>query len=165
LFVLKTFRREIPSEKVRITAAERYMVLEIMQRMAYSTTEENYMKCYEELKATKLTKVIEYFDANWHEIREEWVGGLRDENLTYQNRTNNRVESINQKLKSVISKFARLPQFCIELMGVLSVLQTERDHGAITLFQKVPVQSFPLDSIEHHYMELLTPFALSFVLR
>ena len=163
--VLKTFRREITSEKIGITAAERYTVLEILQRTAYSTTEEMYMKCYEELKATKLTKVIEYFDDNWHDIRREWGGGLRDESLTYQNRTNNRVESINQKLKSVISKFARLPQFCTELVGVLSMLRTERDHRAISLFQKVPVQPFSPDSIEHHYMELLTPFALSFVLR
>ena len=59
--------------------------------------------------------------------------------LTYQNRTNNRVKSINQKLKSVISKFSRLPQFCAELVGVLSVLQTERNHKAISLFQKVSV--------------------------
>lgn len=55
--VLKTFRREITSERVGITAAERYMVLEIMQRMTYSTSEEMYMKCYEELKETKLTKL------------------------------------------------------------------------------------------------------------
>ena len=32
--VLETFRREITCKKVGITAAERYMVLEIMQRMA-----------------------------------------------------------------------------------------------------------------------------------
>ena len=161
--VLKTFRREITSEKVGITSAERYMVLEIVQRMAYSTNEEMYMKCYDELKETKLTKVIEYFNSNWHEIREQWVNGLKDDILTYQNRTNNRVESINQKLKSVISKFSRLPQFCTELVGVLSVLQTERNHRAISLFQKVPVKPFSLDSIEHHYMDILTPYALSFV--
>ena len=71
--VLKTFRREITSEKVGITAAERYMVLEIMQRMAYSTSEEMYMECYKELNETKLTKVIEYFNTNWHEIRAQWV--------------------------------------------------------------------------------------------
>ena len=161
--VLKTFRREITSEKVGITAAERYMVLEIMQRMAYSTSEEMYMKCYEELKETKLTKVIEYFNSNWHEIRTQWVNGLKDDSLTYQNRTNNCVESINQKLKSVISKFSRLPQFCKELVGVLSALQMERDHRAITVFQKVPVKPYSLDSTEHHYMEILTPYALSFV--
>ena len=118
------------------------MVLDIMQRMAYCTTEEMYMKCYEELKETKLTKVIEYFDAKWHGMRQEWVGGLRDEGLTYQNRTNNRVKSINQKLKSVISKFARLPQFCSELVGAISVLRIKRDHRAISVFQKVPVHHF-----------------------
>ena len=43
--VLKTFRREITSENLGITA-ERYTVLDIMQRMAYCTIEEMYMKCY-----------------------------------------------------------------------------------------------------------------------
>ena len=63
--VLKTFRREITREKIGITCAKRYMVLEIVQRMAYSTNEEMYMTCYEEFKETKLTKVIEYFNSNW----------------------------------------------------------------------------------------------------
>ena len=66
--VLKTFRREITSEKVGITAAEWYIMLELVQRMAYSTNEEMYMKCYEELMETKLTKAIEHFNCNWHEI-------------------------------------------------------------------------------------------------
>lgn len=113
--VLKTFRREITSERVGITSAERYMVLEIVQRMAYSTNEEMYMKCYKELKETKWTKVIEYFNSNWHEIREQWVNGFKDDSLTYQNRTNNRVESINQKLKSVISKFPGYHSFAQSL--------------------------------------------------
>ena len=75
------------------------------------------------------------------------------------------MESINQKLKSVISKFARLAQFCCELLKVLSSFHIERDHKAITLFQKVPSQPFPEGSLKYQYMQVVTPFALSHVMK
>ncbi|XP_065891810.1 uncharacterized protein [Dysidea avara] len=148
-----------------ITAAKRSHVLDILQRMSYATNEEAYFSAYEELKQTKLKIVLDYFNDNWHEIRDEWVCGLKDENLMFQNHTNNRVESINQKLKSVMSKFARLPQFCRELLKVLSSLHVERDHRAITLFQKTPSQPFPKGSVKSQYMQVVTPFALSYIVK
>ena len=123
--VLRTFRREITSDKMGITAAERLHVLDILQRMSYATKEEAYFAIYKELQQTGLKTVTDYFNDNWHQIRNEWVCGLKDDNLTFQNHTNNRVESINQKLKSVISKFARLPQFCCELLKVSSSFHIE----------------------------------------
>lgn len=74
-------------------------------------------------------------------------------------------ESINQKLKSVISKFAHLPQFCCELLKVLSSFHVERDHRAITLFQKVPSQPFPKGLYKYQYMQVVTPFALSDIVK
>ena len=90
---------------------------------------------------------------------------MKDDNLMFQNHTNDRVESINQKLKSVISKFACLPQFCCELLKVLSSFHIERDHRAITLFQKFPSQPFPKGSLKYQYMQVVTPYALSFIVK
>ena len=72
--VLRSLRREFSSEKVGITAAERYMVLEIVQKMAYAATETEYSELYQELNQTKLNSVIEYFNSNWHSIRKECMG-------------------------------------------------------------------------------------------
>ena len=163
--VLRIFRREITSEKMGITAAERLHVLDILQRMSYATKEEAYFDTYREFQQTGLKTVLDYFNDNWHQIRNEWVCGLKDDNLMFQNHTNNRVESINQKLKSVISKFACLPQFCCELLKVLSSFHVERDHRAITLFQKVPSQPFPKGSHKYQYMQVVTPFALSHIVK
>ena len=58
----------------------------------------------------------------------------------YLNRTNNRVESINQKLKKVISKFSNIVTFFEDLMRVVSSLRMERDHKVIVVFQKVKVR-------------------------
>ena len=66
--------------------------------MAYAATETEYSELYQELNQTKLNSVIEYFNPNWHSIRKEWVSGLTNESVTFNNCTNNRIESINQKL-------------------------------------------------------------------
>jgi chromatin remodeling complex protein RSC6 len=53
----------------------------------------------------------------------------------YLNRTNNRVVSINQKLKKVISKFSNIVTFLEDLMRVVSSLRMERDHKVIVVFE------------------------------
>ena len=70
-----------------------------------------YQEHYSELKETKLQPVLAYFHANWHNIRKEWVQGLKGRSKNLLNSTNNRVESINQKLKMVITKYTGIVQF------------------------------------------------------
>lgn len=54
--------------------------------------------------------VVQYFNKNWHEIRHQWtVFGMNNEN--YGNLTNNRLESLNQKLRNVMEKNNTLLQF------------------------------------------------------
>ena len=48
--VLRTFRREITCEKLGITSAERVLALEIVQKMAYAKTNDEYMDFHQELK-------------------------------------------------------------------------------------------------------------------
>ena len=163
--VLRTFRREITTDKLGITAAERSLVLEIIQKMAYAKSADEYAELHQDLLGTNLKSVTEYFDTNWHPIREQWVDGLKNDNLTFQNRTNNRIESINQKLKSVISKYSSLPQFFSQLIITLDSLRAERDHRALSVFQKVPITPFKPDSPEYLYMQILTPYALGYVVR
>lgn len=133
--------------------------------MAYAKSTDEYTELHRDLLGTNLKSVIEYFNTNWHPIREQWVDGLKNDNVTFQNRTNNRIESINQKLKSVISKYSSLPQFFSQLVVTLDSLRTERDHRALSVFQKVPITPFKPDSPEYLYMQILTPYALGYVVR
>ena len=107
---LRTMRREITCEKLGISPGERSMCLEIVSKMAYAMSEEQYSELYDQLKNAP-QRVVEYFDSNWHAIRHEWVEGLKNASCNFMNRTNNRVESINQKLKSVISRYSRVTVF------------------------------------------------------
>ena len=138
------------------------MCLEIVSKMAYAMSEEQYSELYDQLKNAP-QRVVEYFDSNWHAIRQEWVEGLKNASCNFMNRTNNRVESINQKLKSVISRYSGVTQFFQDLMKCLNTLKVERDHRALEVTVKRRVVPFSPDSAFHQYMLLLAPYSFDFV--
>ena len=80
------------------------------------------------------------------------------------NNTNNRLESLNSKLKSVISRYSSLEEFIDNFYLVLQVLRSERDHKASLTVQKVPVIFHSTcDSSSIEYMTYLTPYAYKFI--
>ena len=163
--VLRTFRREITCEKMGITAAQRMSVLEIISKLVYSQDQQDYHVYYQQLKETKLKSVIEYYDQNWHDIRSQWVEGLKHDCCHYLNSTNNQLESLNQKIKSVVSKYSSVLTFFQQLMKCLHSLSIERDHRAATTFQKTPVNSFDFCAALFKYQSYLMRYAFSHVHR
>ena len=107
----RSFRREISCEKMGITSGQRQLSLELVQKMAYSSTEEEYAKVHSEFQRDVPKVVKKYFEECWHHIRKEWVMGLKAESGSFLNTTNNRLESINGKLKQVISRHSSLEKF------------------------------------------------------
>ena len=110
--VLRTFRREITTEKMEITSAQRTTVLEVLQRITYIPSEEEYTRNYHDLLALEIPTVTEYFNKNWHSIRTQWVVGLKRQSFSLGERRANRVESTFQKkVRDIfLSAAARIPQ-------------------------------------------------------
>lgn len=159
---LRTMKREISCEKLGISQGERSMCLEILLKMVYARDEEEYSKLFDELKNGP-QRLVEYFENNWHSIRHEWVDGLKNATCNFMNRTNNRVESINQKLKSVISRYSGVTQFFQDLMKCLNTLRIERDHRALEIVMKRRVSLHDSDTSFGRYMSFLTPYSFEFV--
>lgn len=160
---LRTFRREVTCEKLGITAAQRSMCLEVVQKIVYSTSSTEYDKLYDQIKTTFPKRVKEYYDDNWHKIKDEWVLGLKADCGSFLNMTNNRLESINGKLKQVISLKSSLEEFVTNFFVILRTLRIERDHKAALMCHKVKVQLFARDTVEADYNSLLTPYSFSFI--
>ena len=160
----RSFRREIATEKMGITSGQRSMCLEMLQQMAYATSEEGYSEIYTRFcKCAPLT-VVEYVAENWHSIHEQWVMGMKFCTGNFLNSTNNRLESINQKLKSVISRYSSLEEFIEKFFLILRVLRSERDQKAAISVLKVPVVFHDTtDDATLRYMKYLTPYAYQFV--
>lgn len=162
---MRSFKREITTEKMGISADERLQVLEIIQSMAYAPNEEVYQDLYVQLMDTRFSAVKVYFTENWHSIRDEWVEGNKKKYSNFLNSTNNRLESINQKLKSVITKHSCLLDFHRDLQHCIASLRQERDHRAAMIFQKRPVDLNEFGTNERLFYEQCTPYAFSQVKR
>lgn len=122
------------------------------------------MDIYSRFKDTAPDSVIKYFDEQWHTIRNQWALGMKYSTGNFLNGTNNRVESLNAKLKSVISRHSSLEEFIENFFLILRVLRAERDHIAGLTIQKVPVLFHSTkDPACISYMKYLTPYAYKFV--
>lgn len=164
-FTLRTFRREVTCEKMGITSGQRILCLERVQQLAYASSSEEYDHLYKAFQETCPRRVVEYFDENWHQIKNEWVLGFKASCGSFLNFTNNRLESINGKLKQVITYHSSLEEFVVKFFIILASLRTERDHKAALQFQKVKVQPFPPSTPEAEYSKLLTSYSLAYVVK
>ena len=160
---LRSLRREITCEKLGITSGQRTLCLELVQKMAYAHSESEYTSIYTEFQASAPKEVVGYFDDNWHTIRNEWVLGMKSCSGNFLNFTNNRLESINGKLKQVISRHSSLEDFTEKFFIILTALRTERDHKAAIMSQKIKVTPFREGSPQSLYSRLLTNYAAEFV--
>lgn len=135
--VCKTFNREITQVKRSVTKNQRIASLEIIQKIVYSRTAEEYNSLYEELLNLDLPEVSSYFNENWHVIRDEWTLHGRNRHANYMNATNNRLESLNGKLKMIGNRYANLLS-CFENLSIsISVLTSEKDIQSVRQDMKV----------------------------
>ena len=80
---LRSFRREVSTEKMGISIGERNMSLELLQKLAYSKSEADYEQQYDYFRKSVPKSVLECFNTNWYGIRSQWVEGLKSKNATF----------------------------------------------------------------------------------
>ena len=128
---LRTFRREVTTDKMRITSAKRHQCLEIIKSIVYSKSPSEYESNVTLLKNTKLKSVVNYFMESWHPIREQWEKTFKDATFSLGETTNNRLQSTFNKIKNVCSKYASLLQFFTEFFSVINSLRIEHSHQCL----------------------------------
>ncbi|XP_047142281.2 uncharacterized protein LOC124816845 isoform X2 [Hydra vulgaris] len=162
---LRTFNREISTVKLGITSGQRTSCLELIQKLAYARSETQYNEFYDIFVSLSPTTVLEYFNNNWHNIRNEWVFGLNYACANFMNTTNNRLENFNGKLKEVIDCNSTLENFLENLYVLLASMRNERDHKTIFKMQKICIDFFEPNSVESEYKNILTTYAFEQVLK
>lgn len=158
---MRSFKREISCEKMGLRSGERDYALELMEKIVYSKSPEEYEQNYQLLEESGLDRVIEYYNKNWLPIKEQWVQCYKGANFTLGESTNNRLESINAKIKSVCTRYATLPTFFNQFLALLCCLRNERDH--ITLLSLVRKTIIPENSPLKSYAEIVTPYAFKHI--
>ena len=156
-------KREVTCEKLGLCPGERDHALEMLTQLVYSKSEAEYTQHYQFLLGSGLRSVIDYYNSNWHPIRHQWVECFKGANFTMGEKTNNRLECINSKIKSVCSNYASLATFFDQFFAVLACLRNERDHTTLMAMVKKRITVQSKESTEEKFAELLTPYALSYV--
>lgn len=108
--VLKIFSRTITMANMEITAKVRDEALDLLDKLAKSSSEEQYNYLYEKLCNTMPESIIDYYNTNWHANKEEWVRYALSE-FNFGNYTNNPVESTNASFKREIFRNSTLKDF------------------------------------------------------
>lgn len=165
--VLQIFKREITPAKRNTTAAIKRQVIEILTNMIYCKTVDEYDRLYVEFSAIASVELQSYFDENWHqmEIRETWAGYNVRKFNHFNIRTNNRLESFNQKLKSIITHYTSLVSFFGTTLKLMKSMQTEKNVRTMNRQEKVPVKSGNEEQFVFEYRKLLTHFAFTHIKR
>ena len=163
--VLRAIGREVTTSKMSITEPVRTSALHLFQAIAYATTEQQYTDLHDKLHATMPPSVVRYYETNWHPCRFEWVLCWQRQNVTFGERTNNRLESVNRRLKAVIKPGSSLPVFFTDLIATIKCMHHERDQCFVKTLEKVSIDPFPLGSVEGKYASSVTSFALQFIVK
>ena len=97
--------------------------------------------------------------SKWNGSKGLWMG-LKSGSCNFLNRTNNRLESINDKVKSVVIRYSDMVSFFQDLMKCIASLKAEQNQRALNTISKTPLTSYRTES-HKKYGKLLTPFAYS----
>lgn len=102
---------------------------------------------------------MDYFDDNWLPITEQWVKFHVVKHHIFGNRTNNRLESLNQKLKAVIAKYSTMTTFVKFLLGSVRSMTIEGDIHVAEEMMRMPSNRSAYDDDDIEYSNILTNFA------
>jgi len=143
-------------EKQNVSPELRDQLKQVFEKMCYAQSENDYNSLFRHLESKAPKSVFEYFLKNWHQIRHEWVTGLTFHSGNMLNNTNNRLESLNGKLKSVIPVFSNIDDFVDKLFILFKCLRLEHDRNAVKMVQKLPLVKIQHPDL-NKYFSLLTP--------
>lgn len=157
---LKSFKRELPA--LSLTAPIKEEAKRLFEQMCYAHNELDFEKSEKDFELLQSKELIDYYQKNWKPIRKDWVKCFKAKAGDFLNSTNNRLESFNSKLKTVLNNHSSLEEFVRGFFVVLSALRTERDAKVASEFQKTRL-SLPKDrNIESIHLHL-TSYAAKFV--
>jgi len=158
---LSTFRQEVTCEKMLISGSERDKCTAILKDMAHSSNDAVYSLNMERLEAVGCARVLDFVRSSWHDIRSQWVEGLREQHLTLGETSLQRLESVSTKMKSVCCEVASLQQFFMEFRTFLMSMRDERMHHAMMMMTRKPTTAMAEDLLP--YRDCLTPYSFRMV--
>ena len=133
-YTLFSFSREVTLEKMWIRVGQRdhmYALLAICNAMAVNRSDKAFEDQCTAPEDMNIPTALTNFRRNWLPIKLEWVQCFKSRCFTLGESTNNRLESLNGKIKNVCSQFTSLDAFFADFYSLLppSITTTSRKVG------------------------------------
>lgn len=142
--------------KYTSSKAVKHDCLVVIEKMIYSKSQKAYDDLYKVLRKIATDEALEYFDCNWHSIYDEWTAfSMNCETLG--NFTNNRLESINKHIKTVVKKRSSLVDFLDNFFIWIQSHNQENDTKTARALLKRPVLMDSIREDEESYLSILMP--------
>lgn len=153
---LRSFKREITPSNMETKPEIVQKVLEILNVMVHTKEESRFDEYYNKFCEIAPPKAREYYDKNWHPIKEEWATCFMLI-LTKGNFTNNRTESMNSHIKKFIPLGCTLCDFFEDFFLWLNSRNDEqRLKMSKRLIKRFRDNIYSKESTEFKYKELLS---------
>lgn len=150
---LQAVKRGLKGKGLSVDEQER--IYNLFYDLLYSSSEEAYTEQYKKFCKEVPEEILKsYFNKYWFNCQSEWtVYNMKEGNLS--NETNNRVESMNQKMKQIIEKRSSPPVFIESLFIFITSHNNAIDYKASQNFMKTKTKYLP-DNDQNSYQNLLT---------
>ncbi|CAK9303848.1 unnamed protein product [Gordionus sp. m RMFG-2023] len=152
--VFQSFRREITIKKRNILDVQVKPILKILKKMVYASTLARYTKFYRRFESMQVEEVLEYYNKNWHPIREEFCLAWRPRKNNFNILTNNRTEVMRRVFKMV--NYSSLCDLFKRLKIIIDSSEQESIHKIMMNDKKKSFNKIEMDSSEYLYEKLLT---------
>lgn len=157
LHTLKSFDKQL--KVLKLDHEERCRCFKLLRELAYAKWESRYNSVYDRFISSAPSSVIEYFNINWHNNRDEWtLFGIAEVN--YGSVTNNLVESTNKQIKTLCNRFSTLCEFAINFFELVRSSKQETSLlCAVDGLRKLNINHH-LDESFNDYAAILTKIAV-----
>lgn len=154
----QAFKRKIIQTNVGLSKSEQEDATKIFDRMLYGECTIRYNELCHEMENIGNEPLWNYFTNNWQNCAEMWAGCYVKHYKHFCNRTTNRVECFNQKLKSVVDRYSPLSKFFKDTILCINSLNVEKDVRTFMKNTRIPLK---INDPAHiaPFRTNLTPFA------
>ena len=108
---MQIFKRTITKSHFSLSDEVILENFDLIKNLVQASSVAEFEEIHTKFEAKAAEQILEYYRKNWHPCKEEWAICYTKQNTCFGTRTNNRLENLNKRLKTIIERYSTLPDF------------------------------------------------------
>ncbi|KAL3889975.1 hypothetical protein ACJMK2_002287 [Sinanodonta woodiana] len=159
--IMQAFARKL--KKCAVTQEVQGTITQLVRQMVYAKSKTAYDNSFGQLHNVAPQQFVDYYHKNWLESAPMWCAYQTNMHINLGNTTNNRMESMNQKIKDVLHMNLSVPEAVQGLLLVCRASNYAVRHRSFVQQMTVPYRLNDDDEVVDIVVKQLTPYAANIV--